>query len=144
MQALFGFLATIGFAILFNIPRNMLLMAGLIGMFGHVLRFILRQAGISNELATFLGSLLVGLIGFWYARHVQRPRLIFTVTGIISMVPGIPAYEVIFYFNQGDILDGLQSAVRASLLAGAIAAGLTTARLLTDTAWTRLLEGPNA
>jgi uncharacterized membrane protein YjjB (DUF3815 family) len=35
-----------------------------------------------------------------------------TVTGIISMVPGIPAYEVIFYFNKGNILDGLQSAVR--------------------------------
>jgi uncharacterized membrane protein YjjB (DUF3815 family) len=60
-----------------------------------------------------------------------------TVTGIISMVPGIPAYEVIFYFNKGNILDGLQSAVWAVLLAGMIAAGLSTARILTETEWTR-------
>jgi uncharacterized membrane protein YjjB (DUF3815 family) len=144
LQALFGFTATAGFAILFNVPRNRLLVSGLIGAVGHTLRFGLREVGLSNELATFLGALLVGLVGVAYAKRVQQPRLIFTVTGIISMVPGIPAYEVIFYFSRGDIIDGLTSAVRATLAAGAIAAGLSTARILTETEWTRFLEGPGA
>ncbi len=135
LQGLFGFVATAGFAILFNVPRRALLICGLIGAAGHLLRFVLRQLGVSNELATFCGALLVGLIGYWQARRMYVPRLIFTVTGIISMVPGIPAYEVIFYFNRGDILAGLQSAVRATLIAGAIAAGLSTARILTETEW---------
>ena len=60
------------------------------------------------------------------------PRLIFTVTGIITMVPGIPAYEMIIYFIRSDTLNGLQSAVRTGLITGAIAAGLSTARLLTE------------
>ncbi len=137
MQILMGFVATAGFAILFNVPRNVLLLAGLIGAIGHTLRFVLRDLGVSNELASFSGALAVGLIGYWSARHIHTPRLIFTVTGIIAMVPGVPAYEVIFYFNRGDILDGLQSAVRATLLAGSIAAGLSTARILTETEWTR-------
>ncbi len=135
LQGLFGFVATTGFAILFNVPRRALLIAGLIGTAGHLLRFVLRQVGVSNELATFCGALLVGLVGYWQARRMYVPRLIFTVTGTISMVPGIPAYEVIFYFNKGDILAGLQSAVRAALIAGAIAAGLSTARILTETEW---------
>ncbi len=137
IQVLMGFVATAGFAILFNVPRHMLLLTGLIGAAGHTLRIVLRGFGVSNELASFCGALTVGLVGYWSARHVHTPRLIFTVTGIIAMVPGIPAYEVIVYFNQGDILDGLQSAVRATLLAGAIAAGLSTARILTETEWTR-------
>ncbi len=135
LQALFGFVATVGFGILFNVPRRALFISGLIGAAGHLLRFVLRQLGVSNELATFCGAFLVGMVGYWRARQMHVPRLIFTVTGIISMVPGIPAYEVIFYFNKGDILTGLQSAVRAGLLAGAIAAGLSTARILTETEW---------
>jgi len=136
-QALFGFLATFGFAILFNVPRKILLSCSLIGAGGHLLRFVMRSAGISNELATFTAALVVGLVGYWQAYRMKVPRIGFTVTGIISMVPGIPAYETLFYFNQGDILEGLQSAVRATLVAGAIAAGLSTARFLTETEWRR-------
>ncbi len=60
------------------------------------------------------------------------PRLVFTVTGIISMVPGIPAYETVIFFSRNDILDGLQSAIRAGLATAAIAVGLSTARILTE------------
>ncbi len=136
-QALFGFLATFGFAILFNVPRKILLSCSLIGAGGHLLRFVMRNAGISNELATFVAATVVGLVGYWQAYRMRVPRIGFTVTGIISMVPGIPAYETLFYFNRGDILEGLQSAVRATLVAGAIAAGLSTARFLTETEWRR-------
>jgi len=141
-QGLLGFVATAGFAILFNVPRSTLLPAALIGAGGHLLRFSMRGLGISNEVATFCGALTVGLVGYWQARRVHLPRLVFTVTGIISMVPGVPAYEVIVYFSKGDILDGLQSAVRATLLTGAIAAGLSTARILTETEWLRNSDPP--
>jgi len=140
LQALFGFVATAGFGVLFNVPRRVLFSAALIGACGHLLRYALRQVGISNEVATFCGALTVGLIGYWQARRMQLPRLVFTVTGIISMVPGVPAYEVVVYFSRSDILDGLQSAVRASLVSGAIAAGLSTARILTETEWLRNSE----
>jgi uncharacterized membrane protein YjjB (DUF3815 family) len=136
-QAVLGFAATFGFAVLFNVPRGALLPAALIGVLGHLLRYSLRQWGASNEVGTFCGALAVGLVGFWYARRVQKPRLLFTVTGIISMVPGIPAYETVVYFSKDDILNGLQSGVRAVLVAGAIAAGLGTARILTETEWTK-------
>lgn len=136
-QAILGFTATVGFAVLFSVPRDSILQAAIIGTLGHFLRYVLRQLGVSNELATFCGALTVGLVGFFYARQVMKPRMLFTVTGIISMVPGIPAYEMIVYFSKSDILNGIQSAVRAALIAGAIGSGLGTARILTEREWTR-------
>ena len=131
-QAILGLAVTAGFGILFNVPAEYLAYCALIGAGGHTLRFALRAVGVSNELATFCGSFAVGLVGYWTAHRLQKPRLIFTVTGIISMVPGIPAYQMIMYFSRSETLDGLTSAVHAALLAGAIAAGLSTARLLTE------------
>jgi uncharacterized membrane protein YjjB (DUF3815 family) len=87
---------------------------------------------LPNEVATFLGALAVGLVGYGVARRMSRPRLIFTVIGIISMVPAISAYKTVLFFSRGDILDGLQSLVRAGLITGAIATGLSTARILTE------------
>jgi len=131
-QAVLGLCVTFGFAVLFNVPRDVLLPCTAIGAVGHVLTFSLRSVGVSTEVATFCGAFTVGLVGYLVAHRLQLPRLVFTVTGIISMVPGIPAYESIIYFASGDMLAGLQSAVRAGLIIGAIAAGLSTARLITE------------
>ena len=131
-QAALGFVVTAGFAVLFNVPRSALPYSALIGAGGHALLFFLRGLGLSAEGATFCGSFAVGLVGFGVARRMHAPRMIFTVTGIISMVPGIPAYEMIIYFVHSDTLNGLQSAVRTGLITGAIAAGLSIARLLTE------------
>jgi uncharacterized membrane protein YjjB (DUF3815 family) len=131
-QAVLGFGVTFGFAVLFNVPRAVLFQSSAIGAAGHVVKVSLQRVGFSTELATFCGAFIVGLVGYLAARRFHVPRLIFTVTGIISMVPGIPAYEAIIYLTRGDMLIGLQSAVRASLIIGAIATGLSTARLITE------------
>lgn len=131
-QASFGFLATVGFGILFNVPRYTIWRCGLVGALGHLLRFWLRQNGLSNEVATFSGALFVGVFGYWQARAYHLPRLVFTVVGIVSMIPGIPAFETLIFFSRGEIISGVTSLVRASLLTGAIAAGLGSARIFTE------------
>jgi uncharacterized membrane protein YjjB (DUF3815 family) len=137
LQALLGFTVTTGFGVLFSVPRKVLLSTGVVGMVGHLLRYVLRQLGVSNEVATALGALTVGLIGYWQAVRFNLPRLIFTVVGIITMIPGLPAYETMLYFSAGDIPSGLNNLVRVGLQMGAIALGLGTARLLTETEWLR-------
>jgi uncharacterized membrane protein YjjB (DUF3815 family) len=127
-----GFCVTFGFAVLFNVPRAVLLQCAAIGAGGHLLKIGLQALGVSLEVATFCGAFAVGVTGYLVARRLHMPRLVFTVTGIISMVPGIPAFEAIIHFSSGDMLNGLQGVVRASLITGAIAAGLSTARLITE------------
>lgn len=137
LQLALGFVVTVGFAVLFNVPRYTLLRCGLVGAFGHLVRYILREYGLSTEAATFFGALFVGIFGYLQARVYHLPRLTFTVVGIVSMIPGIPAYEVMFYFSQGDVVGGMASGVRAALQTGAIAAGLATARIITELEWIR-------
>src|SRR3954449_590261 len=99
-QLLCAFVTTVGFAILFNVPRRMLLPCGAIGAVGHLLRYLMRGSGISNEFATFTGAFFVGLAGYWQARRIHSPRMAFTLTGIITMIPGIPAYEMVVFFSN--------------------------------------------
>lgn len=132
IRAAAGFVATWGFAVLFNVPRKVTLYSALFGMLGIIVRTLLMRAGVSQEVATFIAALIIGLSGFWVAHRLWMPRMIFTVTGIIPLIPGVPAYQVLLYFSQGDVLGGLASGVRAGLITGAIALGLSGARIITD------------
>lgn len=128
----FGFLGTLGFAILFSVPRRALLLSAAVGALGAGLRAAGLGMGGSAELATFVASLTVGLVGYGAAYVVRAPRLVYTVPGVISMVPGIPAYEVVVLFSTGRYIDGLIALIRVAFLLAAIGGGLSTARILTD------------
>jgi uncharacterized membrane protein YjjB (DUF3815 family) len=132
LQGGMALLATVGFAVLFNVPPRLLAACGVVGVGGHLVRYGLLQNGASPTLAAYIGALFVGLFGYGISTRYKLPRLVFTVTGIITMIPGIPAYEVLLYFYEGDINGGLSAGVYAVLITGAVAAGLSTARLLTD------------
>jgi uncharacterized membrane protein YjjB (DUF3815 family) len=132
LQGGMALLATAGFAVLFNVPPRLLAACGVVGISGHLVRYSLLQGGASPALAAYIGALFVGLFGYGISTRYKLPRLVFTVTGIITMIPGIPAYEVLLYFYEGDINGGLAAGVYAVLITGAVAAGLSTARLLTD------------
>lgn len=134
-DALLSFVGTLGFALLYQVPRKALLICAAIGMGGYVLRATLYQLGLDIDAATFCGALFVGLMGTMPARRLQLPLVLFTITGIICMVPGIPAYKVLVYFDQGDILGGLQSAIEAGFGVVALVCGIGAARILTDSEW---------
>lgn len=133
--ALLSFIGTLGFALLYQVPRHVLLLCATIGMGGYLLRWLLLQWGIDWVAATFCGALFVGLVGTLPARRLQLPLVLFAITGIICMVPGISAYKVLVYFNQGDIIGGLRSAIETGFGVGALVSGIGAARILTDSEW---------
>ena len=137
---LVGFIVTLGFAVLFNVPKKALMSVSVIGAFGLLLRGVMKADGVILELATLCGSLFIGLAGFWQARRINTPRLVFTITGIIAMVPGVPAYEMLLYFRNYDVLQGMQSGFKVALITGAIAGGLSLARALTELEWRTVEE----
>lgn len=134
-QSTASFVATIGFAILYNAPRRTLWICGSIGTGGHLLRLALQQLGMADGGATFLAALFVGLVGALPARRLQLPMILFAITGILPMIPGIPAYKVLVHFSAGNLLSGMESAVQTLFRVGAIAIGIGTARILTDREW---------
>lgn len=134
-KALLSFFGTLGFALLYNVPRKALFTAALIGMGGNLIQIVLSDRGVYTILAMFLGSLFVGVIGVLPARRMQLPMVLFAVTGIICMIPGTSVYKVFVYFGQDDIAGGLQSAIEAAFGIGALACGIGVGRILTDREW---------
>lgn len=134
-QATLSFIGTLGFAVLYNVPRQALLLCAAIGAAGNTLRLLVADLGLTENVATFFGALLVGLVGAIPAKRMNLPLVLFAITGIICMIPSIAAYKVVVYFSRGEILGGLQSAIEAGFGVGAIAAGIGTARILTDAEW---------
>ena len=80
--------------------------------------------------ATFFGALAVGLVAPPVHRRNSVPRIAITVPGIIVMVPGLYAFEMIVLLNQGQILEALHAAGLCGFVTGAMAMGLAAARYI--------------
>ncbi|NJN54818.1 MAG: threonine/serine exporter [Anaerolineae bacterium] len=85
--------AAVGFAVLFNVPRHLLLGCALAGGVGHVVRTVGISLGLPLEGATLVAATAVGFLSEWLAKRYQSPRIVFSVPGVIPMVPGVLAYQ---------------------------------------------------
>lgn len=139
-DALWSGVAAVGFAILFNVPRRLLLGCVLTGAVGHSIRLVLTTSGSSIEFATFIGAAAVGFLSIYLARYFRVPASLFAVTGAIPMVPGVFAYQTIIGLlnatsaTNGESVDLLAVAnvngVKTALILAAIALGTAAPTLL--------------
>ncbi|HEY8991260.1 MAG TPA: threonine/serine exporter family protein [Luteolibacter sp.] len=90
---LLAFVVAVGFALLFNTPRRVLWVAGLLGGAGHAIRFLLLQHQIGIIPATLSGAVFIGLTGIFMAHRVHTPPVVFTMPACITMIPGLFAYR---------------------------------------------------
>ncbi len=93
VEAIFAGLASIGFAIVFNVPRYTLKFCAIGGAIAYSTRFILLHFGLQIELSTFLTSTFIGIIALYWSRKYLVPRPVYTVASIIPMIPGTFAFS---------------------------------------------------
>jgi uncharacterized membrane protein YjjP (DUF1212 family) len=132
LRAIASFAGGCGFAMLYNSAPRTVLAVGLLALGANELRLGLHDAGMRLAPATFFGSLAVGLLASRMIRTFKEPRIAITVPGIIVMIPGVYAYQMIVLFNQGRTLDALQAATSFGFVVGAMAMGLAVARFLSQ------------
>lgn len=89
----FAFVVATGFAILFNTPRRVLPIAGLLGGLGHCIRFAMVGHGVGLVAATLTGAIFIGLVGIILSHRVHTPPVVFTMPACITMIPGLYAYR---------------------------------------------------
>jgi uncharacterized membrane protein YjjP (DUF1212 family) len=135
LRGVASFAGGCGFAVLYNSPWRTVLAVGALSLAGNELRLGLQDIGLTQPEATLLGVLLVGLLASPAQSVLHAPRITLTVPGIIIMVPGAAAFQSIVLFGRGDVLGGLQSAVTAGFVVGAMALGLALARFATERKW---------
>jgi uncharacterized membrane protein YjjB (DUF3815 family) len=121
------FLATISFGIIFSVPRNSLLLGGLIGMLAFAIFRILPEYGMTAIFATSVASITAATLSQFLAKKFRIPATAFTIPGIIPLVPGSKAYFTMLAFVEGNYIGGLELGIETMLQAGAIAAGIVFA-----------------
>lgn len=129
-QLLTSFIATAAFAILFNVPKGTLLQCGFVGMCGWMLYVSIQMIPLDPILATLIASFFVTVISQFFAKIYKTPVIVFSVSGIIPLVPGGLAYDAMrnVVLNHYDL--AVQLAAKAFLLSGAIAIGLVFSEVL--------------
>jgi uncharacterized membrane protein YjjB (DUF3815 family) len=142
-DALWSCVVAVGFAVMFNVPRRMLIACGAVGAAGHVARYALLQIGLPLETGTLFGAVLVGVLSALCSRLYRTPTLIFAIVGAIPMVPGVFAYRTMLGLIQVAGADAIPlddrtlllsgaaiNAVKTGLLLGALAVGIAVPTLL--------------
>lgn len=129
-QLITSFVATSAFGILFNAPKETLIKCGLIGMGGWLIYFVSEGHIGDIVLATLSATLFVGIISTFLAKIYKTPVIIFSVAGIIPLVPGGLAYDAMRNFVQNDYNAAVASAAKVLMLSGAIAFGLVFAEVI--------------
>ncbi|MRN52578.1 threonine/serine exporter family protein [Paenibacillus monticola] len=129
LQLVTSFIATATFCILFNAPRRALLQCGIAGMVSWMVYLLLAQQW-EAVIATFGATVVVGFISQIFARSFKMPVIIFSVGGVIPLVPGGIAYDAMRKFVENDYIEAVKFATQALLLSGAIAAGLVLSEVL--------------
>lgn len=129
-QALTSFFATGAFGILFNAPKESLVKCGLIGMGGWLIYFLLEDYSNNAILATLAATIFIAVISQQLAKFYKTPVIIFSVAGIIPLVPGGLAYDAMRNFVENDYNSAIALAAKVLMLAGSIAFGLVFSEVI--------------
>lgn len=140
-DAIWSGVAALGFAILFNVPTRTLRGCLACGAAGHAIRTMMMGFGLSVEFATLIGAAVVGIMGTTFARRWQTPAAVFTVSGVIPLVPGVFAFRTMLGLltlagaadsavGLSALLEVSQNGIKTGLILIAIAAGIAAPTLL--------------
>ena len=125
-----SFGASLFFALLFHIPKRCLLSASFTGMAGYATYMACMALWPSAIAANFIGALVVAVIAEILARRQEAPAVIFSLMGIVPMVPGAGLYRTMLALVLKDYADAVSIGVETMLVAAGIALAIATVTVL--------------
>lgn len=129
-QLVTSFIASAAFGLIFNVPKKLLAHCGFVGMSGWFIYILFVQYDMDSMLATFVAAFFVAVVSQVLARMYKTPMTIFSVSGIIPLVPGGLAYEAMRHVVVNDYNMAIQLAAKAFMISGAIAMGLVFSEVI--------------
>ena len=130
IQIVLSFIATMCFGVIFNAPIKILPWCGLAGSIGWTLHYSLTQNGVDAVQASFVAAFVVSVVAHFFARKFKMPMIVFSVSGIIPLVPGGIAYNSMRNIIELNYMLGIEYAMRAFMVSGAVAMGLVFAEVI--------------
>ena len=121
---LFAFAATVGFSLLFNVPRRHLPVTGFVGACGWIVYQLLIGGGETPVWSCFFGACAIALLSDICSRVLKEATTIFIIPGILPLVPGAGMYNAMLLFLKGSLPEAAEAGTQALLMAGSIAVAL--------------------
>lgn len=117
------FAACVGYCVMYNLRRKVLLLAPLGAALGWCAYLLFAFTG-NDIFQCFLATLLVSIYAEIMARINKSPVTVYLIVGLIPMVPGGGIYYTMEYCLRGDMGNFLSSGLHTFGIAGAIAVGI--------------------
>ena len=97
-KSVWGGIAALGFAALFNVPMRSLFHIFLFGAIGIFIKVTMLHYSLNIVFASLAGAVAIGFLSIPAAHYKHTPPLIFYTPAVIPMIPGILAYRMILGF----------------------------------------------
>ena len=125
LNFIYGFMCSVGFAVLFNVPRTSILKAGIGGGVGWAINYAIIQLDFSIVISTLIASLGIAFLGEIFAVIDKQPATLYIIPGIIPLVPGFGIYYTMLSLLEQNYEMALEHGIEAILISTLIAAALT-------------------
>lgn len=132
-----SFLASIGFAILFNIKGKHVVIAGIAGAIGACVYKVSLVYGASEMMAIFFASICFSFYSEILARICKTPVTTYIVCALIPLVPGGGMYQTMLQALQGNIEQALATGWNTLGIAGVLVSGILIVSTLMRTIYRR-------
>lgn len=129
-QFIYSFIATLGFSILFSIPKNSIIKSGFTGALGWIVNTVVSNILGSQVIGIFCGALTVGLLGEILAKYFKKPATIYIIPGIVPLVPGAGMYYTMLALTEKRFYDAASIGTETIFIAVAIAIGIILSSIL--------------
>jgi len=120
-QTAVSFVATVSFAILFQVPREQYVYSGLCGAAGWLCYLLVMQNYPSPAVASFAAVVVLTVMSRIFAVRRKTPVTIFLICGIFPLVPGAGIYYTAYNFIIGNNQMAVAKGVETIKIAVAIA-----------------------
>lgn len=129
-QLFTSFIASAAFGLIFNVPKNTIVHCGVVGMIGWFIYVTCIEFALDAISATLIAAFVVTVISQLFSKLYKTPIIVFSVSGIIPLVPGGLAYDAMRNVVEDHYDIAVQLAVKAFMISGAIAIGLVFSEVI--------------
>ena len=123
-QFFYAFISTVGFSLIFNIPRRHIIPSAFTGACGWITYQYLLNGEISTVFACFTGACVVAALSELFCRILKEASTIFIIPGILPLVPGAGMYHTMLSLLNKDFSATADIGTQTLLMAGSIAVAI--------------------
>ena len=142
VELFFRFVATVCFAVLFNVPRREFLWCGLAGMTSWLVVLLVGE-NMPVYFGIYVAACFVTLFARMLAGLRKMPVTVYIVPGIIPLVPGGSVYLTMYEIISGQQASAVTIGLSAMQTAGLICLGIVTVLSLPQAFFNGLYRLPN-